>query len=218
MRWKVIDNFKTDLVLRAAQMPSVEILRAMGYQKPTFANLERLKSVVDDPEFGLDAAGFDFKFSSEDFLRKLCSVVGIDHAVTEKRMKSLMQYIGEENSAFKPFIWVNTGFTRKSQPLFALAACEEQRYLSFSKGFWRRPVSKQLCLAQCRIREHFYETGGELGIWGEIKQYWFYYEKDAAYLLARNGDLMGKRGGPVPDQAIGSKELAIITRTTREAQ
>jgi len=199
----MIDNFKTDLVLRVAQMPPDEILRAMGYQKPTSANLERLKSVVEDPEFGLNDAGFDFKFSSEDFLRTLCSVVGSDPALTERRISSLVQYIHEENAAFKPFIWVDTGFTRKGQPLFALAACEQQRYLSFSKGFWRRPLSKQLSLAQCRIREHFFETGGELGIWGEVEQYWFYYEKDAAYLLARNGELIGERCGTVRCQVIG---------------
>ena len=43
----MIDNFKTDLVLRVAPLPRDEILKAMGYKKPTSANLERLQTVLD---------------------------------------------------------------------------------------------------------------------------------------------------------------------------
>jgi hypothetical protein len=45
----MIDNFKTDLVLRVAPLPREEILKAMGYQKPISANLERLQTLLDDP-------------------------------------------------------------------------------------------------------------------------------------------------------------------------
>lgn len=214
----MIDNFKTDLVLRVAPMPRDEILKAMGYHKPSSANLERIQSVLDDPDFGLADGGFDFKYSSEGFLRALCVVTGMDRALADQRIRRIQECLEEERNAFKPYLWVDTGFKRRSQPIFALAACEHQRYLDFPKGFWRFSMDRQLGRAQCRVREHVYETGGDLGIWGRIKQYWFYYKKDAAYLLAINGEVIGKREGPVPDQATGSRELDAITSATRAAQ
>tara|TARA_R110000823_G_scaffold302779_1_gene424059 strand:- start:2068 stop:2712 length:645 start_codon:yes stop_codon:yes gene_type:complete len=213
----MIDNFKTDLVVRVAAIPHEELLKAMGYRKPTSANFERLENVLDCPEFGLSDGGFDFKFSSEGFLRALCTVVGMDMALTDQRITRLKKWLSDEKAAFKPYLWVDTGFTRKSQPLFALAACEHQRYLHFPKGFWRMSLDRQLGRAQCMVREHVYETGADLGIWGGIKQYWFYYKKDAAYLLARNGEVIGEQDGPVPNQATGSRELNVIAPTTRES-
>ncbi|MBJ6137964.1 hypothetical protein [Marinobacter litoralis] len=213
----MIDNFKTDLVVRAAAIPPEEILKAMGYFKPTSANLQRLKSVLESDEFGLNNGGFDFKFSSEGFLRALCAVVGMDIALADQRITRIRKRVSVEKVAFKPYLWVDTGFKRKSEPLFALAACEHQRYLELPKGFWRLTPDAQLGRAQIMVREHVYETGGSLGIWGEIKQYWFYYKNDAAYLLARNGELIGKCEGSVPSKATGNKALNLITKATRTA-
>lgn len=213
----MIENFKIDLVLRAAAMPHDEILKAMGYQKPTCANLDRLQHVLDDPEYGLSDGGFDFKYSSEGFLRAMCVVTGMDMALTDLRICRIKKYLEEEREAFKPYLWVDTGFKRTSQPIFALAVCEHQRYLDFPKGFWRLSLDRQLGRAQCRVREHVYETGGGLGIWGHITQYWFYYKKNAAYLLARNVEVTGKHEGPVSSQTTGTRELNVISLVTREA-
>jgi hypothetical protein len=79
-------------------------------------------------------------------------------------------------------------------------------------------LDRQLGRAQCMGREYVFETGADLGIWGGIKQYWFCYKKDDAYLLARNGEVVGEQGGPVPNLATGSRELNAITPAIREAQ
>lgn len=65
------------------------------------------------------------------------------------------------------------------------------------------------------VCEHVYEADGSLGIWGEIKQYWFYYKSNAAFLLARKGELIGKCEGSVPSKATGSKTFNSITTVTR---
>ncbi|WP_152206980.1 hypothetical protein [Marinobacter changyiensis] len=214
----MIENFKTDLVVRVAPIPREEILKAMGYSKPGSAHLERLQTVLDDPDFRLNDSGFDFKYSSEGFLRALCVASGMDLALAEQRISRIKKYLEDERTAFKPYIWVNTEFKRQNQPLFALAACEHQRYLEFPKGFWRLAIDSQLGLAQCRVREHVYERGVTLGIWGQIKQYWFYYKNEAAYLLALNGEVIGKHEGSVPNRATGSRELNVVSPATREAQ
>ncbi|MCK0165792.1 hypothetical protein [Marinobacter sp. S6332] len=214
----MIDNFKTDLIVCTAAMTSEEVLKRMGYHRATSANLERLQNVLDSDEFGLNDGGFDFKYSSEGFLRALCTATGIEMALAEQRISRVKKRLTEEKAAFHPYLWIETDFKRKSQPLFALAACEHQRYLHFAEGFWRLTLDKQLGRTQCMVREHAYETGADLGIWGEIEQYWFYYKKDAAYLLARNGEVIGKREGPVPSQVTGSKALGVILSAAREAE
>ncbi|KAA1173950.1 hypothetical protein FWJ25_11120 [Marinobacter salinexigens] len=211
----MIDDFKTDLIVRVAGQARDNILRSMGYGKPTQAQFERLQVVLDDPEFGLGQSHFDFKYSSDNFLRALCVAVGINAKVADARIQKIRSRLEEERQAFKPFIWVDTGFVRKSQPIFALAVCEHQRYLHFPEDFWRLSIDEQLGVAKCRVQEHVYENGRELGIWGEIKQYWFYYEKDAAYLLSLNGEVISRHEGPVANQATGGRELDVVSRGIR---
>lgn len=130
----------------------------------------------------------------------------------DRQIRRMKMYLEQERKAFKPYLWVDTAFKRKSQPLFALAALEHERYVQFPKGFWRHTPEKQLSLAQCRVREHIYETGGDIGIWGTVKRYQFYYKKDKAYLLACNGEVIGKDTTPVNSQSRPSRELALITK------
>lgn len=213
----MIDNFKTELVLRAAAIPPEAILKAMGYQQPGAANFERLQDVLDSPEFGLSDSRFDFKYSSEGFLRALCNVTGMDELLTVQLIARTRRYLEEERSAFKPYLWVDTGFKRQSQTLISLAVLEHKRYVQFPKGFWRHRLQKQLSLAQNRVREHMYETGGNIGIWGDIQEYRFYHGKDEAYLLAHNGKVLGKRKGPVSNKASASPEIKLVTSSNRES-
>lgn len=214
----MINNFKTDLIIRVAKKSQDDTLKAMGYMRPTWANRNRLQRVLECPDFGLGEGNFDFKYRSEDFLRALCLAVGINERVIEQRIAKLTTRLEEERRAFKPYIWIDTGFVRKSQPLFALAACGHQRYLRFCEGFWRYSLTDQLGETQSRIRAHVAETGGELGIWGKIKQYWFYYEKSAAYLFNLNGEVIGKHLLDEPSDVISGRQLAVINSVVREAR
>jgi hypothetical protein len=49
---------------------------------------------------------------------------------------------------------------------------EKQRYFDFSEGFWLFPLGRKLSRAQCTIREHVYETGGNLGILEDSAAYY----------------------------------------------
>jgi hypothetical protein len=61
--------------------------------------------------------------------------------------------------------------------------------------------------AQCRLRKHVYETGGELGILGFIKQYWFHYKKEAAYLLVLTGEVSITHERVMPNSLVASRQL-----------
>src|SRR5690606_15560059 len=107
----------------------------------------------------------------------------------------------EERTAFKPFLFVDTGFRRAGQSIAVLALCEGMRRIDFPEQFWRKPLAEQVELAQQRVREHMENCVGELGIWGTIKQYWFYYTPDDCVEISTNGEIVGAAKRPAPGQA-----------------
>lgn len=209
-RMDMINNFKTELVVRLAALNEADVLKGMGYRTPTARHHQRLQQVLDDPEFGLASGAFDFRYSSEEFLKALCAAVGVQPVHIDQQIARIQARLEEERQAFKPYLWVDTGFRRTSQPIYALAVCEPQRYLHFPQGFWRYSIEQQLNLAQRRVKQHVAETYGNLGIWGEIKQYRFYYKNDAAYLLARDGSVMGEHQGSPTTQRSLHQDLALV--------
>lgn len=196
-----MSEFKTDIKARLKGKTPVEILKAMGYQKPTQQTIERLESVMASKRLGLEHGGFDLKYSTPEFLGALCKVAGIDEQEARQRVRHLHNGVSEDWHAFKPYLWVNTHFKRRSQPIFALAAMESRRYLSFPEGFWRLPIAEQLGEAQRKVHTHMADTEGTLPMWGDIDEYWFFYEPETAYVLSTSGDVLGKWKGPVPNRA-----------------
>ena len=197
-------EFKTDLILWLEDKPHAEILKGMGYRKPSQQNLDRLKAVLDDEYLGLSRGGFDLKYSTPEFLLALGNVARLDMKTSRQRIEAIQQYLSDEWQAFKPYIWVDTHFKRTSQPIFALAACEFFRHLGFPKGFWRLPPEEQLRKAQALARQHMAETEGDLSIWGKIQNYWFFYESRKAYILSPEGDVSSHQNGPKSNQAASS--------------
>jgi hypothetical protein len=194
-------EFKADLILALEGKPYTSILKSIGYRNPSPKNFDRLKSVLDDDCLGLKSGGFDFKYSTQEFLLALSNVAGLDLKRSQQWIEATQKYISDEEQAFKPYIWVDTHFKRTTQPIFALAFCESRRYLSFSKGFWRLPIEQQLRKAQALARDHMAETEGKLVMWGNIQEYWFFYEPRKAFILSPDGELIGEQDGPVPNRA-----------------
>jgi hypothetical protein len=45
------------------------------------------------------------------------------------------------------------------------------------------------------------ETGGNIGIWGPVHQYFYYYSKEEALVFSREAELLGERLASVPSRA-----------------
>lgn len=192
----MINNFNTDFVLSACDPEWEETLRAMGYDEPTFEHVQRFQYVLDDPELGLGNEWIDEKYDGEGFLRAICQTIGIDSARADRRISQIKIDLEEERKAFKPYLWIETCSACCRQAIDTLAVFQHQLYLEFPKGFWRSCMDWQLSQAQNRVQRHVNETGGRLGDSGHIMQYWFFYKKESAYMLALNGEAVGKREGP----------------------
>ncbi|GHB07945.1 hypothetical protein [Modicisalibacter luteus] len=199
-----MEELRAELQRRTAPLSAWELLRRMGYRKPGEAALRRLNEVLEDPDLGLSSGGFDFCFGSREFLCALCDVVGLDEADYLPLIEARQQWLSEEQQAFKPYLFIDTGFRRSDRPgtaIFVLAACEGMRRLTFPEDFWRKPLAEQVQLAQARVREFMAETGGDVKVWGTAQRFLFFYAQDAAIEIAPSGKVLGDWQGGVPNQA-----------------
>lgn len=212
----MIDNFKTELIVRVARITPVTVLRIMGYKNPGIAAKKRLQCVLESPDMGLEKGGYDYRYSSKEFVRAIGIAVGMERLAIELYIDKLERRIVDELAAFKPYLWVDTHFKRNNQPVFMLSALNHQRYLHFAPGFWRYAFAHQLETAQSRVRLHMSETGGELGTWGCIQQYLFYYALAQAYILAPSGEVIGEHEGPVPNRPVPGRKMAVLTNAMQQ--
>lgn len=194
----MVSKLKGRLLHAAPKRKRVEILKKMGYSEPDQGHLARLDRVLNDRDWGLLDGANDAHYNDEEFFRSLCAVMEVDAKIVDTAIRLTIKAHQEMIAAFRPYLWVDTGFTRKNQPIFALAAMEQFRHLYFDAEFLRLPMHLQIEQARRSIRKHMADTGGELQMWGAIQQYWFFHSIDKAILLDVNGDIIGEREGPVP--------------------
>lgn len=186
-------SLQTELCLRAAHIGEAELLKLMGYRRFSIRHRERLRAVLADPMLGLPHSGFDFRFSNKDFVRELARVLGVDALQTQRELRRLDKQMDEVAQRFSPLIWVDTGFKRSSQAIFALAACEHFRYVPFSDAerslYHSISMGARVDLVCEKVRRHYKENDGFLGIWGYIQRYYFHYSEEAALILLSDGSI-----------------------------
>lgn len=173
-------NLQHELRIRLNHLSEQDTLLQLGYDKPSSRDFRRLRTVLEQSELGLSSSQFDFKYSAQHYLKKLCDIAGINQLEAQKAISNIENKLIEQNKAFKPYLFVDTGFKRTTQPIFALAVSEGQRYLHFDRDFWFQPLYEQLVIVYERIQEHMDETQGHLGIWGYIRRYYFVYDHDGS--------------------------------------
>jgi len=94
----------------------------------------------------------------------------------------------ELKSEFKPYIFIETGFKRTSQPVFILATLQSNRFLVVDEAIWEQPLNDQLEPVQEQIKEH-YRQQPVIDMWGEVKQYVYYYGENLVLIFSTTGQL-----------------------------
>ena len=194
-------SLQSQMQAKLRQHDTDSVLRQLGYAPDNRQALERLLTTVEDDYYGLDQSRFDFRYSGADFLRALCRQLDLPPEPVEAEINRVQNELKAETTAFKPYLWVDTHFRRSTQPLFALAACESQRYLPLDWRLPQRPEAEQLSTVRALIEKHWQATEGDLGIWGQIQAYWYYYAKEQYWLFSPQGEWLEEATGPVPSQA-----------------
>ena len=149
------------------------VVEKLGY-KPSKAEKVRdaLHTLLNATEIDtfLDQSYFDFKYDSRGLLNAVCRVLKIpkiDLAVTLEAYEDKQRRLAAMKA---PYIFVYTGFTRKSEPIFALAAMECKRRISLDKRIYLDKTKEEIdTYIRHAVKLHYKWRKGELPFWGEIK-------------------------------------------------
>lgn len=168
-----------------------DIALLIGYNKVTAGKAaSRIANVLSDPYLGLYAGKYDFKYSDEQFLSKLCEVVGVN--ISDHELDAIRAAYTDRRDRFKSYVFVDTGFQRTGQPIFALAFCEHQRNLQLDYDVRVKPIYEQVEYIKLLVRKHYAEKNGVCGIWGDIQKYVFFYEEGCQLALNPDGVILGE--------------------------
>jgi len=183
-------SLQNTLVTKLKHIEPGEILRKIGYRNINDKTIKRLTNVLSDELLGLDKNYFDFKYSNCEFVKALCKLSGVDlndyQNESEKQIvrATILKY------AFQPYVFVDTGFRRKSQPIFALAFMEGHRHLSLPIEYKAPSLEEQVKYVKTLISEHYKNTSGHLDVWGEIRRYVFNFSENAHLVFNPDGELI----------------------------
>jgi hypothetical protein len=174
--------------------------------------------MLASPDTGLDTPTYDFRYDQAQFLHALCAVLGINRTEVEQHISNTKARLERIANAFKPYVWVDTEFKRKSEPLVALAMLESRRYIRFPDTFYLHSLETQLDLAGERAALYYQQTEGSLATWGNIKRFRYYVSDSEAYVLDTNGNVIGKHQGPVDNKAgAGGAAKQAVAVANRDA-
>jgi len=165
-----------------------ELSHSLGYRGNDKFN-KRLTAMFANEYFGLDSSYYDFKFSSEEFVRQLCNQLGIPSLLVDKVLDEIKAELEKQKNASKPFIFIDTDFKRKSEPIFVLAGMQNQRYLTIDEFVAVKPLDKQLYDIQEIVKAH-YQTHSILDLWGKVQRYAYFYQADYIVVFSVTGEIL----------------------------
>jgi len=97
--------------------------------------------------------------------------------------------IKKELSKFKnSYIFINTNFKRKSEPIFVLACCERLRNIVLDKNKLIFKSDDEIFdIISIVIQENYINTKGKAAIWGDIVNYVYHHNDGKTYVFDTNG-------------------------------
>ncbi|GEM_PF-1134637 len=190
-----------------------ELLRSLGYH-----DLQKGKKVLRAFQGAgslrnwLAKGHYDFVHSSESFVKKLASLAGVDPNVIDRSINTEAKRRAILSQLLPPYIFVDTRFRRKNEPIFALAFMEGKRRIALDKeAVYDRSLRETLQEVSQIIREHYRNTGGKLNLWGKIHEYRYHHLDGRTFRFDTEGRLVEElsrnldEGGAV--LSVGGKEI-----------
>lgn len=187
-------SLASELQARSAGVDEENLLKAIGYEEPPEEVYQRLRLAIKDPRTLLGTVDDDLKHGHVAFLHRLGNALGLETPWLQEQIRILKVGVITDDNAFRPYLFVDTDFVRKSEPIFILALTDGCRHLHFPQRFWRLPLPEQVAQAQERARAHWIEKEGTLGcIWGDIKRYSFHYSPTEHVVINPDGALTAEK-------------------------
>ncbi|MGP9491865.1 hypothetical protein [Psychrobacter sp. AOP7-B1-24] len=152
-----------------------QIIQSMGYQttvKTQTKAIKRLEHILLSAELELTKTGYDFKYSSTEFIHALCEVLNIDKSTYLPLLQQLERYAHKVLSATTPTVYADIVFSEDFHPSFMsmMAVSKFARVWLEDKvrlldRCQQRQVIKQL------IRAHYTTMTGNIPFDGIINGY-----------------------------------------------
>ncbi len=165
-----------------------ELSHSLGYRGSDKFK-QRLTAMFSNEYLGLDSSYYDFQFSSEEFVRRLCNHLGIPSLLVDKVLVEIQAELGKKKHASKQFVFIDTDFKRQSQPIVALSAMQHRRYLTIDDAVTVSPLDKQLKDIQEIVMAH-YQANPILDLWGQVQRYAYFYQPDFIVVLSTGGEIV----------------------------
>ena len=164
-----------------------EVASQLGYKTPEKVSA-RIKAITASPCLALDKSSFDFRYITPELVKKLCEILNIPEGLYNKIIKETEVNILQQQQKFKPYIYVETYFQRKNEPISALALMENTRYVPIESPLHNLPLNDLLDHVKEIVKSH-YQKQASLPLWGEIKQYAFFCDEHTVIVLSSQGQV-----------------------------
>ncbi len=136
---------------------------------------------------------YDLLYTAQDFFSHLALALGFDKEEVNQVLASFGDYEKEIEKFKDAYIFVNTNFKRKSQPIFALAALESKRRLSLFdlEILLYKNRDELIEIFRGMVKNHYKKTKGKLHTWGDIADYQIHLQ-DEVIILDPEGNVLDK--------------------------
>jgi len=187
---KIHDRIKE----KHATLSTQDLARQMGYVNVA-KGVTRIEKTVNDPYLGLASGGYDGVFDSHAFIRKLLEVMEINDEECARDLREIEEIVNDDQYGHQPWIFVETGFKRTSEPIICLAFIEHMRRIPIGKDIKRLPRDRQLARLSQEIRRHqesLQETDGKISLWGKPTKYICHINENDTVEMTTDGQMISE--------------------------
>jgi hypothetical protein len=187
------------------------LVKSLGYRSVPRGR-KTLEEFLQAPdiESWLSGSHYDLTHSSRSFLEALCRELELGEAcggeidAYERKHEQLL-------TMEKPWIFIDTGFRRKCEPIFSLAVMEPVRWIPLEKE-WALGRSLDELFAELSrlIPRHYREHEGKLPLWGTIRSYVYHHTDGSRHIFGPDGILRKEESPPEENRAelrIGGRRI-----------
>lgn len=172
---------------KISKKSSEQIAQLLGYSTTNKFD-KRVKEVTESPYLALDKSYYDFHYSSREFIRRLSEVLGIPEHLYNKVIAEIEATLAL-NRQKKPYFFLETNFKRESQPIFMLAALQNNRFLSVDKEIYNLLLNEQLIPLTTIVKKHN-KQHPVIDMWGEVQSYVYLYTDETVLVFSTSGELL----------------------------
>ena len=130
----------------------------------------------------------DTKHRFNEFLEYLYEAVGFSKADYVLLLEACRERKRLLDTMSMPYIFINTNFIRKNEPIFALAFMESKRRIKLKKSLYLDKNEEEIRRYVIDlIKVHYKQKNGELVMWGKIRSYVYHDVEDNSVIYSPEG-------------------------------